>query len=381
MRVLISGLNERAARRLAEPLASLAQIDLLPSLRHTVITVSKQRPDVLVLLVDDPSAWELIPHLRSVHPSMRIIALVGEADVAKSARQADVHGCADLVGVRAGADDLRRALQMLAKRGRASVGECIALLGGKGGQGTTTLAVNLAAGLLRPKQRTVVVDLHLYLGDVASSIGVQPRPSLNYFLRKGDQLSARLLAEAAPVHPSKLTVLGLETDLDQIDPIGADAIAHLVKRLKEAFRWVVLDCGSNINEVTLSACATADRRLLVVTEQRAAVEGAMRRAAALLQVQTHPDTTSLVVNRAHEDSKLDWPAVERAMGCRVYDRVANDWRAVATAHDRHALLQDHAPRSQATRDIKRLADRLHGRPAPSSSPGQRRGLLQRLGVG
>ena len=45
----------------------------------------------------------------------------------------------------------------------------VALAGGKGGVGTTTVATNIAAALARQGQRVVLVDADLQRGDVAAA--------------------------------------------------------------------------------------------------------------------------------------------------------------------------------------------------------------------
>ncbi|HEY7709413.1 MAG TPA: hypothetical protein VIG57_05195, partial [Candidatus Entotheonella sp.] len=55
-------------------------------------------------------------------------------------------------------------------------GKLINILGGKGGVGTTTLAVNLAVSLqeINPASSVVLVDLNLQFGDVALYLDLEP---------------------------------------------------------------------------------------------------------------------------------------------------------------------------------------------------------------
>ncbi|MGB0640798.1 MAG: AAA family ATPase, partial [Myxococcota bacterium] len=62
-------------------------------------------------------------------------------------------------------------------------GKAVAILGSKGGVGTTTIAANLAATLAHEQQQQVlVIDLNLFLGDVGLHLGLEKEPTVMQFL-------------------------------------------------------------------------------------------------------------------------------------------------------------------------------------------------------
>ena len=61
----------------------------------------------------------------------------------------------------------------------STTGRAIAILGAKGGVGTTTVASNLAAELANGGSRSVLLlDLNLFLGDVGLHVGVEREPTV-----------------------------------------------------------------------------------------------------------------------------------------------------------------------------------------------------------
>ena len=64
----------------------------------------------------------------------------------------------------------------------------------------------------------------------------------------------------------------------------------LLNQLRSAFDVVVIDCGTDLNEVSLTACAGADDRLLVSTEQRPSLIGAKRRLNVLKSLEIDVDS-------------------------------------------------------------------------------------------
>ena len=112
-----------------------------------------------------------------------------------------------------------------------NTGKAIAVLGAKGGVGTTTIAANLAAELRADASRGVVlVDLNLFLGDVGVHIGVEAGPTVLQVIAQGG-----VDADALARHPLGFSVLGLASDLSAGVPIRrrsapghlrATAVAH-----------------------------------------------------------------------------------------------------------------------------------------------------------
>ena len=94
-----------------------------------------------------------------------------------------------------------------------NTGKAIAVLGSKGGVGTTTIAANLAAELNADASRGVVlVDLNLFLGDVGVHIGVESGPTVLQVIAQGS-----LEPNALATHPLGFAVLGLASDLSDAD--------------------------------------------------------------------------------------------------------------------------------------------------------------------
>ena len=231
-----------------------------------------------------------------------------------------------------------------------NTGKAIAVLGSKGGVGTTTIAANLAAELNADASRGVVlVDLNLFLGDVGVHIGVESGPTVLQVIAQGS-----LEPNALATHPLGFAVLGLASDLSDADEVPAEAVVALIDALRGAFEWVVIDAGTDLNEVSLTACRYADERLLVTTEQRPALIGAKRRLRVLSQLEI-PGTLALgVINRAHADSGVNPVAVQQAIGLTVIARIRNAWADNQGALTAKKLLREHCPGANVTHDYTQI---------------------------
>ena len=76
--------------------------------------------------------------------------------------------------------DLKAAIDRVVQhRQPKAAGQIFAVIGAKGGVGTTTIAVNVATALRKlSKQRTLLIDLNLACGDAAVFLGAEPRFSV-----------------------------------------------------------------------------------------------------------------------------------------------------------------------------------------------------------
>ena len=231
-------------------------------------------------------------------------------------------------------------------------GTTIAILGAKGGVGTTTIASNLAAELnYAKKNRVLLVDLNLYLGDVVMQIGVESKPTVMQWMLNHDALEN---PDAMAKHPLGFSVLGLSPDLSDADDVVAEDVLQFLDRLKKQFDVVVIDCGTDLNETSLTACRYSDHRLLVTTEQRPSLMGAKRRLDILKKLDIPGETAFGVINRAHNESGVSAEAVQNAIGLQVIARIRNAWQDNQAALMKQKLLREHCPAAGVTHDYTQI---------------------------
>lgn len=153
----------------------------------------------------------------------------------------------------------------------------VAVIGARGGVGTTTVAVNLAATFARDfNQPTALLDLDPYFGCTALAMDLMPGRGLRDALEKPDRVDA-LFLERVMVKPfSHLSVLSAEEALTETIAMQANAGEMVMAALREKFQIIVADVPRQMNPLTRHILSQADQVILVAEPQVTALRDSLR---------------------------------------------------------------------------------------------------------
>jgi pilus assembly protein CpaE len=147
-------------------------------------------------------------------------------------------------------------------------GFVIGVLGARGGLGTTTLAVNLAASLhARTKSEVIVAEMQPGQGALALDLGITSSRGLVDLLslNKLNELTRARVYEAIENHPSGLKLLlasDRPRDMHLINQVANYEL--IIKRLSGLARFVVLDLGMGLQPYAGKILPVCDETLVVL---------------------------------------------------------------------------------------------------------------------
>jgi len=196
-----------------------------------------------------------------------------------------------------------------AMSGNASTrGRVISVVSPKGGVGKTTVATNLAVGLARTAPlSTVIVDLDVQFGDVASALNLDPEHTLLDVVRGPAVQDSMVLKTFLTQHQTGLYAVCGPTSPADADDITAADVAQLLKTLASEFRYVVVDTAPGLDDHALAAIDQADELVTLTSLDVPGVRGLRKELNILRDLGLNLEKRHVVVNFADPRSGLTKP--------------------------------------------------------------------------
>ncbi|HYH37545.1 MAG TPA: AAA family ATPase [Azospirillum sp.] len=370
--------SDAAVRRAAEDWAGSVEVRR-GDVRTATRDLQKERsPDVLLVdIAGIELAVSALENLAAVcEPNVRVIA-VGEANDIGLYRQLRQLGVAEYLFKPLKADLVAAAVtgeaEPAAAPGRR--GNLIAVFGARGGVGTSTLAVNLAAYLADVERRRVaLVDLDVHAGTAAFLLNLPPGRGLREALESPERVDEVFLSRALHAASERLDVLACEEPMSERVETRTDALLGLIDKLQRRYHYVVVDVPRALAPSGRAVIDRAGLRLLICDGSLAAARDVVRLRAAFDGI---GHKTLTVLNRKGAPGELAAADLRKALGGAPDHAVA--WQpkplAQAAALGRIAVQDCRAFRAS----VAGLAQAVTGRAA--TRPGLVRRLLGRWGAG
>ena len=327
-------------------------------------------PVLLVLGADVPltTSFALAGQADVVAPGTSVVVVAtADADLWLHAMRAGVR---DVLSPRATAADvqavLTRALDLAAAR-RAAVApvpvaapahRLVVVASPKGGVGKTTVATNLAVGLATAEPgSTVLVDLDVQFGDVASALALTPQYTLPDTVHGAATNDPLVLKTFLTRHPSGLLVIAGSDSPAAGDGVTAADVARLLDMLVREFRHVVVDTAPGLSEHTLTALERATDLVLMSSMDVPGIRGLRKEMDVLAELDLLPPGRHLLLNCAAKSGGLALEDVQRTLGGPV-DLVLPRHAAVVQSTNTGVPLLEAGGRDPVTRGLQGLVTRI-----------------------
>lgn len=179
--------------------------------------------------------------------------------------------------------------------GGSSRPDIIALTGGKGGVGKTSVAVNLALTLARGGRRVLLLDADTDLANVSILLGLYPTRTLEHAMA-GECRLADVIQEG----PHGLHIIagasGVQRCMD-MDPGDAGSVLRDLAGMEQAYDTILIDTASGLRPAALHMIAAAALACVVITPDPASLTDAFS-LLRVLQRRGYRRTPGVVVNMA-----------------------------------------------------------------------------------
>jgi len=327
------------------------------------------RPDApqLIILNLDPGAHESlvkVGHLPRQFPNTSFFLMSQVLDP-HLLMEAMHLGIKEFIPLPMSEDKLSSAIERAAQSyGMGKKARVIHVIPTIGGCGSTTVACNVAASLAR-NSKTVLLDMDLVRGGVASHFDVRPRYTIADVMDSAEKVDKQLLDNALTLHPnSGLAILARPELPEDTQRVTQSGMARLLGVLGRVFEYVVIDSLMSIDPIYSSAIASSDVNLMVMQLNVPSAKNAERFVGTLRRMGVEASKIRIVVNRyVKKGSDIEPEEVERALGLKISWMVPNDFKNAIGAINFGEPVVLRAPRAEISTSLLGLAGSLNTRAA------------------
>lgn len=328
-------------------------------------------PAVAVLDPGDqlPAALALAVELDQNFTITSVLVTDRAAEVGLDAMRAGVR---DIVAPNCSVEEMRKALERAATHSGPRVqqpapgapgaatqrGKVVTVASPKGGVGKTTVSTNLAVGLAqRLPQSTVLVDLDVHFGDVASALNVTPEFTLPDMAHGPASRDPLALKSYLHLHQTGLYVVPGSESPAAADAVTSKDITQLLDTLAQQFKYVVVDTAPGLGEHTLAALDQTDVLVLVTSLDVPGVRGLRKELDTLRDIGLMLESRSVVLNFMHPSRGISVADVEASIGRKVDFQVPQSNSVPITVNQGIPLLQA-GSRDPVAKQLKALVDSI-----------------------
>jgi len=287
-------------------------------------------PDIVVVDVRSAGIPPALANLKRQRPELGVVIVAAALDPTLML-EAMRAGVSEFVAEPLEQSDLERAVaRVLGARPSTEAGRTFGFVGAKGGVGTTTVAVNVAAALSRLERgpRTLVIDMHQAGGDAAVFTGAEPKFSILDAIENTHRLDQTYLSGLVTQIAPGLDLLASSdrTFAALVDPARVRAVLDFVAT---CYKFTVLDLPRS-DAAVLDALDGVSSIFVVANQELATVKSGARMAATLRQ-RYGRETVKVVLSRSDRQADIGLSDVERAIGVDIAHTFPSDYRLALQA--------------------------------------------------
>lgn len=196
----------------------------------------------------------------------------------------------------------------------------LGVMGVKGGIGTTTLAVNIAAAMLQENAEPIVADFCLGHGTLGLFLGHGQVSSMASLLSKAPtEINERTVENQLIAHQTGLRLLlSSSRPKEALLTYSPETVPAIVHALQQMSNTVILDLGSYLTPAVGRAVRAVDQLLIVVEPNKVALTMA-RELFQMFEVDgiERSKLSIAVVNRTQSSLQTPWQEIEQSLGHEI----------------------------------------------------------------
>ena len=365
-KVLALYLTRHGAEKMKE-MVSLSPVAGLVGMESSTYEFERKaiqlHPDILFIEYDPafPGLMDLIERLTRSLPKGVVVAYASSTEPEAIVKAMRV-GVREFLSGSDSPDSFNEAVLRLGRQfspGRQRAGRLLAVVGTKGGVGSSTLTLNLAWAISqRHGRRVALVDFDRSGGDLAFMLDVEPKRDLfdvsSNFERLDTAMMDSFLSEVSP----GLHLLAAPKDQVAAEWITPEHLGRALDHLTMSHELVVMDTSCRLDEQTLLALDRSELILLVIEPTMVGLRSGRRILNLFDQLGYNQNKIALAVNRYNAKGAVKTKDVATALGQPVSAWLPNDPLAVRSISNIGRPVLKEEPKAPWSRAVLKLTEAL-----------------------
>lgn len=259
-------------------------------------------------------------------------------------------------------------LRLFPEDNDSRIGKVCAVIGTKGGVGSSVLAQNLAWTVSQSGGATMLADMDLQFGTAALNYNIDCHTGFADQLSEGVHLDGALLERLLFKHGPHLSVLPSATAAHiAIDP-DLDVIEKILDLARATFPHVLLDLPNAWSPLVRNALRGADEIILVAEPDLANLRNARCMLDFLKQARPNDPPPRLILNRVGLSKRKEIKPEKFALALEtaLWAKIDFDPALFSAAAANGQMIAEVSRKAAVSLVLKHLAVQLTGRPASRS---------------
>jgi pilus assembly protein CpaE len=260
-------------------------------------------------------------------------------------------------------------------------GTVIGILSPSGGNGSSTIAANLASAISLDHGPTALFDLRFAAGDQSLLLDLKPSHSISDLCRNCARLDHSMFELCLTNHRSGVSLLAAPGNNADIRSVSVQGVRKAVAMARASFPFVVLDLDRSFAVEQMAAIVQCDVLLLTLHLKITSVHNTGHVLNDLEEMGIHSPHVKLVVNQYGQPRELPIRKAEEALGIKAFHTIPNDPANVNASINKGVPLVLERPRTKAARSFRTLAELMQkpkSETVPESTSPARQSLLSAI---
>lgn len=242
-----------------------------------------------------------------------------------------------------------------------------AIVSPKGGVGRTSLTVNLAISFAKSGKKVAVIDGNMQFGDIAMYFDEKPKRTIYEWVKEAYGRPNFTIDQYMVSHDSGVSILAGPQRPEFFEGITEEHMDTAIEEAKKLFDVVLIDMPGYLSEIHMSCLERAEDILLIMTNSLTEIRTS-KLYIETLEAFNHHEKVKVLLNKCTKKQGLDLKKVEEILGLAIYATLPEQGKVTATAISTGLPFIISSPRSQLSKAILQLSEKLYTKEDPEKTP-------------